>query len=88
MTGKRLLSGTGTFPVWLSDWYCSKNDRNILYHAAPSTGNCYDLDGQTGAFFYNTAGFLFSSGKCKPPSNFRLGGQGSLTILISLSYSQ
>ncbi|GJN85347.1 hypothetical protein PLIIFM63780_008914 [Purpureocillium lilacinum] len=36
------------------------HDRNILYHAAPSTGNCYDLDGKTGAFFYNTAGFLLS----------------------------
>lgn len=40
----------------------SLHDRNILYHAAPSTGNCYDLDGKTGAFFYNTAGFLLSRG--------------------------
>ena len=52
----------------LSNGDCSKNDRNILYHAAPSSGNCYDLDGQTGAFFYNTAGYLFSSGTLLPPT--------------------
>ncbi|KAF2020564.1 hypothetical protein BU24DRAFT_416234 [Aaosphaeria arxii CBS 175.79] len=33
------------------------NDRNILYHAAPVSGRCYDIDGQTGAFFINTGGF-------------------------------
>ncbi|KAH8726760.1 hypothetical protein GQ44DRAFT_725935 [Phaeosphaeriaceae sp. PMI808] len=38
-----------------------RKDKNILFHAAPSSGNCYNLDGQTGAFFYNTAGYLFSS---------------------------
>ena len=63
MTGKKSSCVTGTLRVWLTDWYCSKNDRDILYHAAPTLGNCYDLDGQTGAFFYNTAGYLFSSGK-------------------------
>ncbi|KAK0639617.1 hypothetical protein B0T16DRAFT_299912, partial [Cercophora newfieldiana] len=33
-------------------------DRNILYHAAPVSGRCYDLDGATGAFFWNTGGML------------------------------
>ncbi|KAH9896170.1 hypothetical protein F4778DRAFT_783450 [Xylariomycetidae sp. FL2044] len=37
-----------------------KNDKDILYHAAPVMGNCYDLDSKTGAFFYNTGGFLLS----------------------------
>ncbi|KAG8159849.1 hypothetical protein KVR01_010486 [Diaporthe batatas] len=37
---------------------CRKKDRDILCHAVPSPGHCYDLDGQTGAFSYNTAGFL------------------------------
>jgi hypothetical protein len=35
-----------------------QNDRGILYHASPAPGNCYELDGQTGAFFYNTGGYL------------------------------
>ncbi|KAH8760999.1 hypothetical protein F5883DRAFT_524306 [Diaporthe sp. PMI_573] len=34
-----------------------ENDRDILYHAAPVSGKCYELDDQTGAFFYNTGGF-------------------------------
>ncbi|KAF2128746.1 hypothetical protein P153DRAFT_357271 [Dothidotthia symphoricarpi CBS 119687] len=37
-----------------------RNDRNILYHAAPVSGTCYNIDGQTGAFFINTGGFLAS----------------------------
>ncbi|KAL2145909.1 hypothetical protein VTI28DRAFT_5991 [Corynascus sepedonium] len=36
---------------------CS-NDRNITYHAAPISGQCYDLDDDTGAFFWNTGGML------------------------------
>ncbi|ETS74341.1 hypothetical protein PFICI_14207 [Pestalotiopsis fici W106-1] len=43
-----------------------KNDRNILFHAAPPANNCYDLDKQTGAFFYNTGGYLLSQGKFYP----------------------
>jgi hypothetical protein len=35
----------------------SQNDRGILYHASPAPGNCYELDGQTGAFFYNSGGY-------------------------------
>lgn len=62
MTGKK--SQMTHFHLSYSLIRCrSKNDRDILYHAAPSLGNCYDLDGQTGAFFYNTAGFLHASGK-------------------------
>jgi hypothetical protein len=38
----------------------SNNDRNILYHAAPVSGRCYTLDDKTGAFFYNTGGYLQS----------------------------
>ncbi|KAF9874782.1 hypothetical protein CkaCkLH20_07919 [Colletotrichum karsti] len=34
-----------------------KNDRDILYHAAPVSARCYDIDDATGAFFYNSAGF-------------------------------
>ncbi|KAK3352220.1 hypothetical protein B0T25DRAFT_541434 [Lasiosphaeria hispida] len=34
------------------------NDRNILYHAAPVSGRCYNLDGATGAFFWSTGGML------------------------------
>ncbi|KAL0930464.1 uncharacterized protein CTRU02_214539 [Colletotrichum truncatum] len=30
-----------------------QNDAGILYHAAPVSGRCYDIDDQTGAFFYN-----------------------------------
>ncbi|KAJ6437319.1 ER membrane protein [Purpureocillium lavendulum] len=37
-----------------------QHDRNILFHAAPVSGKCYELDGQTGAFFYNTGGYLQS----------------------------
>ncbi|OAQ64304.1 hypothetical protein VFPPC_13873 [Pochonia chlamydosporia 170] len=37
-----------------------EHDRNILFHAAPVSGKCYELDGQTGAFFYNTGGYLRS----------------------------
>ncbi|KAF9700846.1 hypothetical protein EKO04_000444 [Ascochyta lentis] len=37
-----------------------KNDKDILYHAAPVSGRCYNIDGKTGAFFINTAGFLAS----------------------------
>ncbi|KAH9896169.1 hypothetical protein F4778DRAFT_783449 [Xylariomycetidae sp. FL2044] len=36
------------------------NDKDILYHAAPVSGKCYDLDAATGAFFYNTAGYAQS----------------------------
>ncbi|KAH8726759.1 hypothetical protein GQ44DRAFT_771124 [Phaeosphaeriaceae sp. PMI808] len=45
-----------------------RNDRNILYHAAPVSGKCYTLDGKTGAFFYNTGGFwqsyTYDGGDC------------------------
>ncbi|ERT01029.1 hypothetical protein HMPREF1624_02265 [Sporothrix schenckii ATCC 58251] len=34
------------------------NDRNILFHAAPVSGRCYNLDGKTGAFFWATGGML------------------------------
>ncbi|KAI1844702.1 hypothetical protein JX265_007039 [Neoarthrinium moseri] len=34
-------------------------DKNILYHAAPVTGRCYDLDDKTGAFFSNAGGRWF-----------------------------
>ncbi|CAK7204946.1 hypothetical protein SEUCBS139899_007708 [Sporothrix eucalyptigena] len=34
------------------------NDRNILYHAAPVSGRCYDLDDKTRAFFWATGGML------------------------------
>ncbi|KAH6637280.1 hypothetical protein F5144DRAFT_547272 [Chaetomium tenue] len=34
------------------------NDANILYHAAPVSGRCYNLDDATGAFFWNTGGML------------------------------
>ncbi|KAK4090367.1 hypothetical protein PCL_12234 [Purpureocillium lilacinum] len=37
-----------------------QHDRDILFHAAPVSGKCYELDGQTGAFFYNTGGYLQS----------------------------
>ncbi|KAI1840801.1 hypothetical protein JX266_013008 [Neoarthrinium moseri] len=36
------------------------HDKRILFHAAHSSGNYYDLDKQTSTFFYNTAGFIFS----------------------------
>ncbi|KAI0133780.1 hypothetical protein BJ170DRAFT_607432 [Xylariales sp. AK1849] len=39
-----------------------KNDRNILYHAAPVSMKCYDIDDKTGAFFLNTAGYLATAG--------------------------
>ncbi|KAF2124457.1 hypothetical protein P153DRAFT_370881 [Dothidotthia symphoricarpi CBS 119687] len=49
-----------------------QNDRNILYHAAPVAFRCYELDGKTGAFFYNTGPYLesFVSGSpgCNPNS--------------------
>ncbi|KAI0174277.1 hypothetical protein BJ166DRAFT_143497 [Pestalotiopsis sp. NC0098] len=38
------------------------NDRNILYHAAPPSMRCYNLDDKTGAFFLNTGGYLASAG--------------------------
>ncbi|KAK7183170.1 hypothetical protein PSPO01_10717 [Paraphaeosphaeria sporulosa] len=37
-----------------------RNDNAILFHAAPVSGTCYNLDSQTGAMFINTAGFLAS----------------------------
>jgi hypothetical protein len=36
----------------------SRNDKNILYHAAPVSGRCYNLDDATAAFFWNTGGML------------------------------
>jgi hypothetical protein len=44
-------------------WHNSNADRNILYHAAPVSGRCYDLDDQTGAFFWATGGMLNPRGK-------------------------
>ncbi|KAH6621556.1 hypothetical protein B0J18DRAFT_458043 [Chaetomium sp. MPI-SDFR-AT-0129] len=35
-----------------------QNDKSILYHAAPVSGRCYDLDDATAAFFWNTGGML------------------------------
>ncbi|PVI03071.1 hypothetical protein DM02DRAFT_652872 [Periconia macrospinosa] len=37
-----------------------KNDRNILFHAAPISGTCYNIDSQTRGIFFNTGGFLSS----------------------------
>lgn len=41
----------------------SNNDANILYHAAPVSGRCYNLDDATGAFFWNTGGMLNPRGR-------------------------
>ncbi|KZM21354.1 uncharacterized protein EKO05_0008896 [Ascochyta rabiei] len=45
-----------------------RNDNAILFHAAPVSGRCINIDSQTGAFFVNTAGFLasklYSGGDC------------------------
>ncbi|KAH6680213.1 hypothetical protein B0J14DRAFT_683344 [Halenospora varia] len=38
------------------------HDRSILYHAAPVSGKCYDLDDATGAYFLNTGGYLNCNG--------------------------
>ncbi|EAQ87681.1 predicted protein [Chaetomium globosum CBS 148.51] len=35
-----------------------QNDKNILFHAAPVSGRCYNLDDATAAFFWNTGGML------------------------------
>lgn len=40
----------------------SRNDRNILYHAAPVSSRCYRLDAQTGAFFYNPGDYIYVYG--------------------------
>jgi hypothetical protein len=42
----------------------SQNDRGLLYHAGPAPGNCYELDSQTGAFFFNSGGYLNAYGTC------------------------
>ncbi|KAH8894370.1 hypothetical protein GQ53DRAFT_605712, partial [Thozetella sp. PMI_491] len=49
---------------------CSR-DKDILYHAAPVSGRCYNLDDKTGAYFLNTGGYLY----CKSYSNKDCTGQ-------------
>jgi hypothetical protein len=41
----------------------SNNDKNILYHAAPVTGQCYDFDDKTGAWFSNAGGRWYTAGE-------------------------
>ncbi|KAI3399027.1 hypothetical protein diail_7827, partial [Diaporthe ilicicola] len=50
-----------------------KHDQDILYHATPVLRTCYDLDGQTGAVFDDTAGFLHST------ANMDIGCNGDST---------
>ncbi|KAI0136288.1 hypothetical protein BJ170DRAFT_710252 [Xylariales sp. AK1849] len=38
-----------------------KNDKNILYHAAPVTGRCYDFDDKTHAWFSNAGGRWYTA---------------------------
>jgi hypothetical protein len=56
MTGKPDRHGINHWD--LTNMCHSTHDRNILYHAAPVSGRCYDLDDKTQAFFWNTGGML------------------------------
>ncbi|KAK4129732.1 hypothetical protein N657DRAFT_560756 [Parathielavia appendiculata] len=57
-----LLAIAAAMPSVMADWpklnqYKTlddcQNDKDILYHAAPVSGRCYNLDDATGAFFWN-----------------------------------
>lgn len=52
------LSGLGKDRLLTNDHNDSNNDRSILFHAAPVSGRCYNLDGKTRAFFWATGGML------------------------------
>ncbi|OTA64269.1 hypothetical protein K449DRAFT_421631 [Hypoxylon sp. EC38] len=39
-----------------------KNDKHILYHKAPRSGECIKIDEKTGSFFYNTGGLRSALG--------------------------